>query len=76
MAKGSLIKLTKGERKRLKVKTELMEYPCKFYKDGCTIYNERPYSCKAYPLQRQFPLMASPHCPAVRELILNYVGEK
>ncbi len=42
----------KRVRKAMHIKGELMQMPCPFYKDGCTIQSVKPISCKLYPLFR------------------------
>ena len=33
-------------------------HPCSFLSEsGCTVYESRPYSCRAYPLERPCPVM-------------------
>lgn len=37
-------------RGMMHIKGELMQMPCPFYKDGCSIQPVKPISCKLYPL--------------------------
>lgn len=85
------VKVTKAEMKRLDVPrdewgetfivmgdTYYMKEPCRFYSDskpGCTIYNERPETCKHFPmhtLKRDDGLIhlgISEICPAAIEAL-------
>lgn len=59
------------------VEDEHMIMPCPFYKNGCTIYEARPITCRIFPLF-QHPngrLAVSLDCPAGKE-VHNLIQEK
>ncbi|GHU43020.1 zinc/iron-chelating domain-containing protein [Spirochaetia bacterium] len=51
---------------------EKSNYDCIFWKDGCTVYEARPLSCRTYPFWRSMLVSrevweaASAYCPGVR----------
>ncbi len=47
------ITLTLDEQKRFGV--ESLKSPCIYYKDGCTIYQDRPRVCREFPLNKTYP---------------------
>ncbi len=53
----------------------IIKYPCPFYTEGCTIYEERPVICRYFPLQKPIVkdgkayAVTAPNCPGVRKLV-------
>ncbi len=77
LAKLKNLKVTHFKRKYTTLVNDIirMNYPCPFYKDGCTIYDSRPAVCRYFPLGRSILrngliyLTASPHCQGVKEVV-------
>ncbi len=91
------VMVTKAEMKRLDIprnewddtftvmgNTYYMKQPCRFYstsKSGCTIYNERPETCRRFPMHLikcddgLIRLGASEICPAAIEALEGVEAE-
>ena len=51
-----------------------LKLPCVFYKDGCSVYSDRPIVCREFPLNQIVPkngkmwMTVNMDCPAGKEL--------